>query len=65
MQETIETAEVNPENFLRNPYLLEFLGLEEKPAYTETDLEAAIIANLQSFLLEMGQGFCSRQDKNA
>jgi predicted nuclease of restriction endonuclease-like (RecB) superfamily len=58
MQETIETAEVNPENFLRNPYLLEFLGLEEKPAYTETDLEGAIIANLQSFLLEMGQGFC-------
>lgn len=58
MQETIETADVNPENFLRNPYLLEFLGLEEKPAYTETDLEAAIIANLQSFLLEMGQGFC-------
>jgi predicted nuclease of restriction endonuclease-like (RecB) superfamily len=58
MQKTIETADVNPGNFLRNPYLLEFLGLEEKPAYTETDLEAAIIANLQSFLLEMGQGFC-------
>jgi predicted nuclease of restriction endonuclease-like (RecB) superfamily len=58
MQETVQTADVNPENFLRNPYLLEFLGLEEKPAYTETDLEAAIIANLQSFLLEMGQGFC-------
>jgi predicted nuclease of restriction endonuclease-like (RecB) superfamily len=30
---------------LRNPYLLEFLGLKEKPVYTETDLEAAIIAN--------------------
>jgi len=58
MQEDMKAFDPQPENFLRNPYLLEFLGLEEKPVYTETDLEAAIIANLQSFLLEMGQGFC-------
>jgi predicted nuclease of restriction endonuclease-like (RecB) superfamily len=58
MHEATEAPGVQPENFLRNPYLLEFLGLEEKPVYTETDLEAAIIAHLQSFLLEMGQGFC-------
>jgi predicted nuclease of restriction endonuclease-like (RecB) superfamily len=58
MQEAMETPGVQPENFLRNPYLLEFLGLEEKPVYTESDLEAAIIAHLQSFLLEMGRGFC-------
>jgi predicted nuclease of restriction endonuclease-like (RecB) superfamily len=58
MQEDMKASDPQPENFLRNPYLLEFLGLEEKPVYTETDLEAAIIANLQSFLLEMGQGFC-------
>ena len=58
MQESMEAYNLQPENFIRNPYLLEFLGLEEKPSYTETDLEAAIIAHLQSFLLEMGQGFC-------
>ena len=58
MQEDMKASDPQPENFLRNPYLLEFLGLEEKPVYTESDLEAAIIAHLQSFLLEMGQGFC-------
>jgi predicted nuclease of restriction endonuclease-like (RecB) superfamily len=58
MQEVIEPCNLQPENFIRNPYLLEFLRLEEKPSYTETDLETAIIAHLQSFLLEMGQGFC-------
>jgi len=42
----------------RNPYMLEFLGLEEKPEYSETDLEAAIIDHLQAFLIEMGRGFC-------
>lgn len=38
--------------------MLEFLGLEEKAIYTETDLEQAIINHLQSFLLELGRGFC-------
>ena len=46
------------EDLVRSPYLLEFLGLEEKPEYTEHDLEGAIITHLQSFLLEMGRGFC-------
>jgi len=46
------------EDVFRSPYMLDFLGLEEKPAYVETDLEGAIIAHLQSFLLEMGRGFC-------
>ncbi len=47
-----------PGVFFRNPYLLEFLGLEEKSEYTELDMEQAIIDHLQSFLLEMGRGFC-------
>ncbi len=47
-----------PEDIFRDPYMLEFLGLEEKPAYSETDLEEAIINHLQRFLLEMGRGFC-------
>lgn len=49
---------LKPEDIFRSPYLLDFLGLEEKPAYAETDMEQAIINHLQSFLLEMGRGFC-------
>lgn len=45
-------------DIVRNPYLLEFLGLEEKPEFTEMDLEKAIISHLQKFLMEMGRGFC-------
>jgi predicted nuclease of restriction endonuclease-like (RecB) superfamily len=58
MEEKVKVAEAKPEDVLRNPYVLEFLGLDEKPSYTETDLEAAIITHLQTFLLEMGWGFC-------
>jgi predicted nuclease of restriction endonuclease-like (RecB) superfamily len=50
-----------PEAVFRNTYLLEFLGLEEKAAYTENDLEERIITNLQQFLLELGRGFCFEQ----
>ena len=46
-----------PVDILKNPLVLEFLDLDEVPAYSETDLEAAIITNLQSFLLELGKGF--------
>lgn len=46
------------EDVLRNPYVLEFMGLEEKPSYTESDIETAIINHLQSFLTELGRGFC-------
>lgn len=47
-----------PEDVFRNTYLLEFLGLEEKPSYSELDLEESIITNLQKFLIELGRGFC-------
>ncbi|HCN85233.1 MAG TPA: cytoplasmic protein [Sphingobacteriaceae bacterium] len=47
-----------PEDVVKNPYFLEFLGLEEKPEYSETDLEEAIISHLQKFLVELGRGFC-------
>lgn len=49
---------LKPEDVFRNPYILDFLGLAESTSYVETDLEQAIINHLQSFLLEMGQGFC-------
>lgn len=42
---------------LKNPYVLEFLGLPENPVLHETQLESAIITQLQSFLLELGKGF--------
>ena len=42
---------------LKSPYVLEFLGLQEKASYTETDLETAIISKIEHFLLEMGKGF--------
>ncbi|HTF03869.1 MAG TPA: PDDEXK nuclease domain-containing protein [Bacteroidia bacterium] len=46
-----------PEDVLKSPYVLEFLGLESKPAYSESDLESAIINKIEHFLLEMGKGF--------
>ncbi|TKB66659.1 MAG: DUF1016 domain-containing protein [Nitrospira sp.] len=46
-----------PQDLLKEPYVLEFLGLDEKAAYSETDLESAIIDKLEHFLLELGKGF--------
>ncbi len=48
---------VRPEDLLKEPLVLEFLGLEEKSGYSETDLEHAIIDRLEHFLLELGKGF--------
>ena len=42
---------------LKSPYVLEFLGLPDAPSLHESDLEQAIIDNLQAFLLELGKGF--------
>ena len=44
-------------DLIKNPLVLEFLDLEEKPAYSESELETAIIDRLQHFLLELGKGF--------
>ena len=43
---------------VKNPYVLEFLGLEARASYSESELETAIIAHLQTFLVELGRGFC-------
>ncbi|MBV8224862.1 MAG: DUF1016 family protein, partial [Verrucomicrobia bacterium] len=43
---------------LRDPYVLEFAGLAERPSYSEADLETALLDHLQAFLLELGTGFC-------
>ena len=46
-----------PSDAVKNPYVLEFLGLQEKAEYSETELESRIIEHLQTFLLELGKGF--------
>lgn len=46
-----------PEDLLKEPYVFEFLGLDEKVKYSESDLESAIIDKLEHFLLELGKGF--------
>ena len=49
----VETAE----DAVKDPYVLEFLGLKERPEYSESELESRIIDHLQQFLLELGTGF--------
>ena len=46
-----------PEDIIKNPLTLEFLGLKPEAAYTESKLENAIISKMQQFLLELGKGF--------
>lgn len=46
-----------PQEIIKDPMVLEFLGLKTQSAYYEKELEGSIITNLQEFLLEMGDGF--------
>ena len=47
----------NPKDIIKEPYVLEFLGLEEKDYYSESELEQKLIDKLENFLLELGRGF--------
>ena len=47
----------NPRDIFKTPYIFEFTGLEEQSHYSESDLEKALIDNMQKFLLELGKGF--------
>jgi predicted nuclease of restriction endonuclease-like (RecB) superfamily len=47
-----------PHEIVKDPMILEFLGLERKPQYYEKDLESALIEHLQQFMLELGNGYC-------
>ncbi|WOE71129.1 PDDEXK nuclease domain-containing protein [Hydrogenimonas thermophila] len=47
----------NPKDLIKEPYVLEFLGLEEKSHYSESELEQKLIDKLEHFLLELGRGF--------
>lgn len=54
-----------PRDLIRDPYIFEFLGLNPRETVEECDLETALLDHLQSFLLELGRGFCfeDRQKK--
>lgn len=47
----------NPQDMLKDPYILEFTGLQERSEYSETELESRLLDHLQEFLLELGKGF--------
>jgi predicted nuclease of restriction endonuclease-like (RecB) superfamily len=47
----------SPQDLVKEPYVLEFLGFEEKSYYSESELEQKLIDKLEHFLLELGRGF--------
>ncbi len=49
---------LSPQDFIHDPYVLDFLNLKDYPALHESTIEQGLIDNLQSFLLELGKGFC-------
>jgi len=52
-----EKQPTEPTQIIKDPMVLEFLGLKKETAYYEKDLETAILTHLQDFLLEIGNGF--------
>jgi predicted nuclease of restriction endonuclease-like (RecB) superfamily len=57
MKEKTALLAPSPQDFIKDPYVLEFLGLKDSPDFRESDLEQAIIGKLQAFMLELGKGF--------
>ena len=53
-----EKHPINPKEIIKDPMVLEFLGLKLDSNYYEKDLESKIISHLQEFILELGNGFC-------
>ncbi len=58
MDTNMKAEPSTPEGIMRDPYVFEFVGLEPKEIFAESDLEEALINHLQVFLLELGKGFC-------
>jgi predicted nuclease of restriction endonuclease-like (RecB) superfamily len=60
-QEILQQSEVSEktvsDDFIKDPYVFEFLNISEPYNIKETDIEASLIENLQDFLLELGKGF--------
>ncbi|MDA8238743.1 MAG: PDDEXK nuclease domain-containing protein [Nitrospiraceae bacterium] len=57
MQERTMPFAAEAKDLIKDPYVLEFLGLKDNPDFRESDLEQAIIGKLQAFMLELGKGF--------
>ena len=55
-QKTVPLAPT-PQDFIKDPYVLEFLGIPDAHEFREAELEQAIIGKLQTFMLELGKGF--------
>ena len=58
VEETTTALRYDPNTVIKDPYMLEFLGLDNNVKYLEKELEEALINHLQKFLLELGRGFC-------
>lgn len=52
-----DATAANPEEYLRNPVIAEFMGFRKDTKFDESELEKALIANLQQFIMELGRGF--------
>lgn len=57
MREKTAPLTPTPQDFIKDPYVLEFLGIKDNPHFREQELEQAIIDQLQAFMLELGRGF--------
>jgi predicted nuclease of restriction endonuclease-like (RecB) superfamily len=49
---------VQPKDVIRDPFVLEFLGMQQSPNLYEKDIEQGLVDHMQKFLLELGRGFC-------
>ncbi|MHA4811466.1 PDDEXK nuclease domain-containing protein [Flavitalea flava] len=57
LQQTVALDKSNPQGFIKDPFVFEFLNLPQPVSATEIEIESALIENLQQFLLELGKGF--------
>jgi predicted nuclease of restriction endonuclease-like (RecB) superfamily len=55
--ENTSALAARPEDFVKDPYVLEFLNIPDQTSFRESELEQAIIGKLQAFMLELGRGF--------
>ena len=56
-KERASADKYHPQDFVKDPFVLEFLNLKDAPHLTESDIEQALLDHLQEFLLEFGKGF--------
>lgn len=57
-EENMKELAIQPKDLIKDPYVLEFLGLNPDLTYLEKELEQGLLDKIQQFLLELGKGFC-------